>query len=271
MCGSQQKNEKHFFFLEKYDKIMHGEIRRKDQMKKINNTKEVLYSIFFPRRCPICDETIVYEKDICEECGKELTYITEPSCKKCGKQVTDERSEYCPDCSRKRHYYKQGKAIFAYQKGMKRSMYRFKYSGRKEYASFYARTAKERIGHWVMRHGIEVIVPIPMYRRKQRMRGYNQAEVFAKSLGDYLDLPVDTKLVRRIKNTVPQKELNDIQRKDNLKGAFQLQTNIVKYRKILLVDDIYTTGSTVDAVAKCFLETGIEEVYFLTVCIGEGC
>ena len=248
-----------------------GEIRGKERMKKITRGKEVLYSIFFPRRCPVCDGVVVYGKDICEECEIVLPYITEPSCKKCGKQISDERGEYCPDCSRKIHYYKQGKAIFSYRKGMKLSMYRFKYAGRKEYAAFYARIVKERIEPWIIRHGIEVIVPIPMYRRKQRKRGYNQAEIFAKSLGEYLELPVEMQLIKRVKNTVPQKELNDRQRKDNLKGAFQLNTNIVKYNKILLVDDIYTTGSTVDAVARCFLEVGIEEVYFLSVCIGEGC
>lgn len=240
-------------------------------MKNRRIAKEILYSIFFPRRCPVCDEVVVYGKDICGKCEKELPYIMEPTCKKCGKQLSNEQSEYCPDCCRKVHYYKQGKGIFSYQKGLKSSMYRFKYAGRREYAAFYGRVAKERIQDWIVRHGIEVLVPIPMHRNKQRKRGYNQAEVFAKCLGEYLELPVDTKVVKRIKNTIPQKELNDVQRKDNLKGAFQLQANIVKYRKILLVDDIYTTGSTVDAVARCFLEAGIEEVYFLTVCIGDGC
>ena len=240
-------------------------------MRKRTRVKEILFSIFFPRRCPICDGVLVFGKDICDKCEEELPYITEPSCKKCGKQLSDERREYCLDCERKPHYYKQGKAIFSYQKGMKLSMYRFKYSKRLEYASFYARCSKERMQSWIVYHNIDVIVPIPMYKHKQRKRGYNQAEIFAKTLGEYLELPVATNLVRRIKNTVPQKELNDRQRKDNLKGAFQLQSNIVKYKKILLVDDIYTTGSTMDEVAKCFFEAGVEEVYFVTVCIGEGC
>lgn len=240
-------------------------------MNRSSKWKERIYSVFFPRRCPICDKAVVYGRDICEECEGELPYIVEPACKKCGKQLLDEQAEYCLDCSRKKHYYKQGKAVFSYQKGMRTSMYRFKYAGRREYAAFYARTAKEQLENWVLRTGIEVVIPIPMYRRKQRKRGYNQAEVFARALGEEIELPVATKLVKRVKNTIPQKELNDRQRKDNLKGAFQLETNIVKYKKILLVDDIYTTGSTIDAVAKCFLEAGIEEVYFMTVCIGEGC
>ena len=240
-------------------------------MKKKTYVKEVAFGMFFPRRCPICDEVLLIGRDICRDCQKEMPYIVEPSCKKCGKTITDERGEYCTDCGRKKHYFKQGKAVFAYQKGMKRSMYRFKYSGRQEYACYYARVASEYYYDWIVRRGIEVIVPIPMYRRKERQRGYNQAEVFARYLSEETGVPMEKKLVRRVKNTVPLKRLNDKQRKDNLKGAFQLETNIVKYSKILLVDDIYTTGSTIDAVAKCFIEAGIEEIYFLTVCIGEGC
>lgn len=248
-----------------------GEILGKESMKKITFAKEALFSIFFPRRCPVCDEVILYGKDICEECQGKVPYVKEPSCKKCGKALEDERKEYCGDCGKKKHYFKQGKAVFSYQKGMKLSMYRFKYAGRREYAAFYARSTKEKYGDWISRREIDVIVPVPMYPKKKRARGYNQAEIFAKSLGEQLELPVETRLIRRVKNTIPQKELNDKQRKDNLKGAFQLETNIVKYSKILLVDDIYTTGSTVDAMAKCFLEAGIEEIYFLSVCIGEGC
>ena len=77
-------------------------------------------------------------------------------------------------------------------------------------------------------------------------------------------------MVKRIRNTTPQKELNDVERKINLKKAFQLVPNIVKYRKILIVDDIYTTGSTIDAVAEVLLQAGGGEIYFLCISIGEG-
>ena len=153
---------------------------------------------------------------------------------------------------------------------MKLSMYRFKYSNKREYADYYAEVAALQYGTWIRRRGIEVIIPVPMFSGKKRNRGYNQAEVFAKALGRELMLPVDKHLVRRIKNTAPQKALNDRQRKDNLKKAFQVEVNIVKYRRILLVDDIYTTGATMDAIAEVLKEAGVTEVYALSICIGEG-
>lgn len=149
-------------------------------------------------------------------------------------------------------------------------MYRFKYKNKREYADYYAEEAAGLYEKWVRMHGIEAIVPIPMYDAKKRARGYNQAEVFAKKLGAQLGIPVDCRLIKRVKNTIPQKELNDRQRKDNLKGAFQLRTNIVKYKKLLLVDDIYTTGSTIDAAAETLQAAGVEHIYFICICIGEG-
>ena len=250
-----------------------GECFGKEQMKnkRRNWGKEVLLAVLFPRRCPICDELVILGEVICTKCEEKLPYLKEPMCKKCGKQlaIEMERREYCSDCARKAHFFRQGKGLFSYQKEMKRSMYRFKYGNRGEYAEFFARTAMERYGDWVKSREIEAVIPVPMYVGKKRLRGYNQAEVFAKCLGVELGLPVEVRLVKRVKNTTPQKELSEKQRKDNLKGAFQVRTNIVKYKKILLVDDIYTTGTT-DAMSECLLERGVEEVFFLSICIGEG-
>lgn len=232
--------------------------------------KEFLISVFFPRHCPICDGAILYGEKICDSCAKKLPYIKEPACKKCGKQLENERQEYCGDCNRNVHYFVQGKAVFSYRGEMKLSMYRFKYSNKREYADFFAEEAAKQYGAWMAWRGVEVIVPVPMHAAKRRRRGYNQAEVFAKALGRETAIPVGRNLVKRIKNTIPQKALNDKQRKDNLKGAFQVRTNIVKYSKILLVDDIYTTGATVDAIAEVLKKAGVKEVYFLSICVGEG-
>lgn len=234
------------------------------------NIIEEIVSLVFPRRCPVCDEVLMAGKYICEDCRKKLCFIKEPVCKKCGKTLEREQQEYCSDCVRKKHFFVQGKAVFAYQKEMKKSMYRFKYSNKREYADFYAAEAAKLYSGWVKHREIEVIVPIPMYFWKKRRRGYNQAEVFARRLGKQLHIPVTGKIVKRIRNTRPQKELNDVERKENLKKAFKIAPDIVKYRKILLVDDIYTTGSTMDAVAEVLLEAGVKEVYFICVCIGRG-
>ena len=143
-------------------------------------------------------------------------------------------------------------------------MYRFKYSNKREYADFYAKEAVRIYGDWIRRKQIEAIVPVPMYRWKEKGRGYNQAAVFARTLGEKMNLPVEKRMVKRIRNTTPQKELNDVIM------SLNLDSEVVKYRKILIVDDIYTTGSTIDAVAEVLLQAGVDEIYFLCISIGEG-
>jgi ComF family protein len=164
----------------------------------------------------------------------------------------------------------QGKAIYLYQGPIKETMYRFKYSNKREYAEFFAEEAVRIYGDWMKRKNIQAIVPVPMYMPKQRRRGYNQAETFAKALGRKMNIPVDATLVKRVKDTKPQKELNDLERKNNLKNAFQKTESIVQYSHILVVDDIYTTGSTAMAVAEQLRKTNTCQVYFLSICIGKG-
>ena len=236
-------------------------------MRKI--IQEVI-DILFPRRCPFCDTIVTPEEEICSACRKKITYIQEPVCKKCGQLIADERQEYCYDCSRKSHTYHSGKAVFVYQGVVKQSLYRFKYGNKREYALCYGNEAVRLWGEWILSKQVDAIVPIPLHKKRQRSRGYNQAELFAKVVGQQLDIPVRTDVVFRTVNTAPQKNLDDRQRKKNLKKAFTISQNIVQLKKILLVDDIYTTGSTVEAVTQQLRAAGVKEVYVLCVSIGRG-
>ena len=94
--------------------------------------------------------------------------------------------------------------------------------------------------------------------------------MLAKHIGKELAIPVEKNIVARIRNTVPQKKLNDTERQKNLKGAFKIERNVVKFKRILLVDDIFTTGSTVDEISHLLLTNGAERVYVATLCIGKG-
>ena len=129
-----------------------------------------------------------------------------------------------------------------------------------------AKEFKDVIFSW----NCEVLVPVPLHRRKLIKRGYNQAEILAKRLSEQLLIPMDNKILIRTRNTVPLKELNEKERITNLKSAFQTDEIKLKYKRIILVDDIYTTGSTIDECAWTLLRNGAEEVYFITACIGRG-
>ena len=229
----------------------------------------LLLDLFFPKRCAVCDGILPWgQKEICEECKKKIYYSAGSVCFKCGKPVKEEE-EYCYDCKRKEHYFNQGAALFPYEY-IRLSLYRFKYSGRMEYAGFYGRQMayyfEEKRKQW----NPQALVPVPLHRKKLRKRGYNQAELIARELSKYWGIPVITNLVVRCKNTRPMKEIVGTDRQNNLKKAFKLGTNDVKLNTIIIIDDIYTTGSTIDAIAKVCRKAGIANIYFLTVSIGYG-
>lgn len=253
----------------------------KDKMKNqvtFQNLKESILDLLYPLRCPICDEIIVQESifpgssriKIHEKCMKKIQTINEPMCIKCGHQLLEEGEEYCSDCKKSPHNYEQGKALFVYKSEMIKSIYSFKYSNKREYAKFYAEYTYKKYNQWIKRIQPDVIIPVPMHKKKKKKRGYNQSEVYAKELSYLTGIPVDTKCLKRIVNTKPLKELTTQQRKNVLKKSFCSENLINKYKKILLVDDIYTTGSTLDAISEELKLKGIAEVYCISICTGKG-
>ena len=199
------------------------------------------------------------------ECEKELRPIGHPRCYKCGKPI--ETGEYCRDCQKHRHMYEQGRGIFVYDGIMRRSVTRYKYYGCREYGDFYARAmyryAQKELREWKP----DLIVPVPVHRSKERQRGFNQAAYLAEKLGHYTGISTDVNIVQKVLKTKSQKKLNALQRRKNLEKAFCV-TGDVRGKNILVIDDVYTTGSTIDAMAGCLKRKGAGNVYFLTVCIG---
>ena len=228
--------------------------------------REALVNMVFPRRCPVCDEIVpMGDGLICSRCRTKPQYIREPRCRRCGKQLADGMTQYCHDCRQRRHVYDYGYALYDYQ-SMRKSMY----GKRCEYAAFYARDICGKLADELRMMDADSIVPVPVHASRKRERGYNQAELVAAELSRLTGIRMYGDLVRRVRKTVPQKELTIQERQNNLKKAFNITTNVVKLNKTILVDDIYTTGSTLDAVAMELKRHGVKAVYFIALCIGEG-
>lgn len=116
----------------------------------------------------------------------------------------------------------------------------------------------------------DALVPVPIHAEKKRQRGYNQAELIAAELGRLLHVPVETKLIKRVQKTKPMKDLSAQERQNNLKRAFKICKNDVKLNTIIIIDDIYTTGSTIDAMAHELRLAGVKYIYFAALAIGNG-
>lgn len=227
-----------------------------------------LLNLLYPRCCPVCHKILKDQKRlICPDCAGRLKPIRQPFCQKCGRPV-EEGAEYCRDCRAGGHLFSQGRAIFLYNKEMKDSLIKYKYYGRREYGDFYGTAMCRYAEKEILRWRPDVIVPVPLHPGKQRMRGFNQAEYLARKIGSFYGIPVSDQILRKTGKTRSQKKLGIKERKKNLKGAFSVSRRLDGLT-ILIVDDVYTTGSTMDAAAECLWEKGAGKIYFLTLCIGQ--
>lgn len=230
----------------------------------MNFIKELVY----PGRCAVCDDILLPGAGkVCRECRSKPEYVKEPACKKCGKPLRNMEAEYCRDCMEKRHYFKEGAALFVYS-SVRESLYRFKYEGRQEYGEYYGQQVGLHLAEKLRRWKPEGLIPVPLHKKRQKKRGYNQAAVLARAISRETGIPVYENFARRIKNTVPQKELDGQARENNLKKAFKICQNDVKLKTIIIIDDIYTTGSTMDALALECKKAGIETIYCISLAIG---
>jgi len=224
--------------------------------------------ILYPPVCPFCEAAGA--ETVCVKCAAEVNYISEPRCKKCGKPVRLVQQEYCRDCRDSGKAFECGRNLWVHRGVVSDSLYRFKYHDRRINAQFYASELAYKYSDLIKQWQIEQIIPVPLHWRRKRQRGYNQAELIAKQLGKLIDIPVNTGSLVRSRYTVPQKELSMSERKGNLKNAFQAVHTGQLCGRVLLIDDIYTTGNTLHEAAKCLKNAGVRKVHFLSISIGQG-
>lgn len=231
--------------------------------------KKVLTWIY-PPRCVICDRILrTREAGCCPECTPSLPWAEEPLCMSCGKLLGSMEEEYCEDCRIHGHYFTQGRGVFLYEGGVRRSLYRIKFQNRRDYLSFYGKAVCISMEKYWKRWKPEVIVPVPMHPRKKRKRGYNQSELLAEEISRLTGIPTDRRLLRCVRLTAEQKSLDRKGRQANLYGCFRAEPGQKIKRRILVIDDVYTTGSTMDEVSRVLKNAGAEAVYFTVLCTGK--
>lgn len=230
-----------------------------------------LLDLLYPPSCPLCGDVLKEGMHgFCDACRGKVDRVKTPVCEICGKEIAKARYVLCEDCARRPKHFVKGFPAFNYVPPMNEGIYRFKYHFERCHASVFAGEIVKTHGKEILSISPEVLIPVPIHKKKLRKRGYNQAEILAGELSRLLGIPVDASVLIRGKNTVPQKKLSPEERKNNLKTAFLSTQNRVNYRSVLLVDDIYTTGATIEACTERLLEAGVSEVYYTSICIGKG-
>ncbi|MGK7391913.1 MAG: ComF family protein [Candidatus Cyclobacteriaceae bacterium M2_1C_046] len=217
--------------------------------------------LFFPRTCEACDGAMVKKEEIiCSNCLHNLPRTNS--------------HRYNLDALNSKFYGKQQVKdtwCFLYFKKdspVQRLLHRLKYENKPEIGNFIGRLFGTELKKDLKEISFDSIIPVPLHKTRQKRRGYNQSEHFALGLGEILDLPVDTDSVKRIKRSQTQTKKSRIERWENVAEIFEVQdVSKVKNRSILVVDDVMTTGSTLEACMEKLMQSGAREITVATIAV----
>ena len=207
----------------------------------IKNLLNKILDFIYPNKCIFCEEIIKMgeEKDICKYCNMEINYI-------------------CDDVE-------PNLSVFYYDDITRFSILRLKYYNQKQYAKVFAKMMYNKIVKIDIKQ-YDYIISVPMYIKKKKKRGYDQAEILGEELSKLINIPFEKNNLIRTKNTLPQSKVSFEDRHKNVEGVFKvLNKDKIKDKNILLIDDIYTTGSTINNCAKILKQAGANNICYFTL------
>lgn len=233
-------------------------------VKYINKLIEFL----FPPACPLCDSPVSIHGELCADCWMGINWIENPKCLKCGYPFYGdfefEDTPMCPVCAAGKSELDWIRSACVYDDASRNAMLPFKHGGRIKYARFMSRAMI-----WALRDidiDADVVMPVPLARRRLFKRGYNQATLLARPIAKAIGIKMDIDSVRR-KYRSDMGHKNSKQRYENIRGVFSVvNPNNVRGKRILLVDDVMTSGATFTEMRRVLIRAGAAAVYGVTFC-----
>lgn len=220
--------------------------------KWTDKCRAFLLDIVFPNRCPFCNGFITWDAYVCPECADRLPDANDLICRKCGyeKCICNEDEDNIYDMT--------FATFFFHDEGVREAIYRFKRIGDTNIANL---SAENIVRHMENEHipKPDIIVPVPMEKRKQTMRGHNQAELFAQCIGKHLDVPVSSRILFK-RSGGEQHHLGRTERKQHAKELFYSDETDLTGKSVMLCDDVMTTGSTINECAELLKKLGAVKV-----------
>lgn len=232
-------------------------------------------NFLFPEKniCFICED---YGRDIvenlCSICKERFVFIKEASCSICGRKLKESRNELkhlrkCKECIRYPHYFKKSVSPLSYEGDIRHAIHDFKYNNKQHMYKLFVKLMVKSILENDLEQ-VDLVVPVPLYIDREKIRGFNQANLLAKSISKELNIKLDNTSLIRKKHTKAQNQLDRNERIKNIKEVFKIiQKENIKQKKILLIDDILTTGSTIDECSRLLLKNGAETVFASTIAV----
>lgn len=228
-----------------------------------------LISLLLPRRCPVCRQALPAEGTaaFCVRCYADLPLLTEPFCTICGVPMAGVGTSHpCGRCITTPPPYSAARAALRFEGTARELLHALKYGGKTHLRRPLGLLAANLLAEFVADQQPDLLVPIPLHVSRLRSRGFNQSVLLGELLARQWGVPFMRQALRRIRQTAPQTDLSREQRLINLQGAFVVVTPAATSgRRIMLIDDVFTTGSTLAEAARCLLRAGCSGVSAVTV------
>jgi len=236
----------------------------------MNAILKSIVDFVFPPICFMCGNPFSSEKDvgICPHCLSQVKYIVSPMCSRCGKPFYSEilDDHLCGDCLTERRYFNIARSIGYYDGILRKTIHLLKYKLKTNLAFTLGDFMAQRMQTFFSGVTYHLIIPVPLHPKRLRERGFNQTLFLARFVSKKNNIPLDSYNLTRKRETKPQVGLSKRDRKDNVKGSFSiLKRDKVVDKDILLVDDVYTSGNTVDECSKILVKAGAHKVDVLTL------
>ena len=209
--------------------------------------------IFLPNRCVVCSKVIRWDKTMCKACDEKLERITDSVCPVCAKKECLDHASLNFDAA---------VCLYSFEEPCITGIYQLKHAQNISFARHSAAELAKVLEKRGLAQGIDLVTCVPMSRRKKRKRGHNHAEVIAGYLAKRLDKPFDGKLLIHANTMTEHHKLLGKQRTENAKNSFSISPthNDISGKTVLLCDDVYTTGATMNACAYCLKQLGAKRV-----------
>lgn len=224
-----------------------------------------LQDLCFPPACLSCTRRLPSFSDFlfCVSCAEQVSLIHEPLCPVCGKGFPFSAAvdnHCCSVCIKKSWQFARARGIVYYTEPVTRVIHAFKYGGKMTALHSFA-SLKSRLPHLDALQKADLILPVPLHAKRLRDRGFNQALLLANAFFPHRQDRIEPRVLERVKWTEPQTGLNGAARRQNLKNAFAVRDpRAVRGKKLLLVDDVFTTGTTVNECARVLRKSGAQSV-----------
>jgi len=231
--------------------------------------RSAAFQFFLPPQCPCCGKFLDEgQQGFCAACLSEVRWIEPPFCSVCGTPfISGEVEDHpCGACVIHRKYFRMARALAAFEGSLQGAIHRWKYEGNTHLTPFFAEWMTEGLNrHWGV-NALDFLIPVPLHPQRLRERGFNQALLLAEELSRRTGIPSLKTILKKKKPSLPQVNLSGVERERGLRGAFHVaEGKELLGKSVLLIDDVYTTGATVNECSKALVKGGAERVDVLTL------